>query len=203
MGFPLNHNRRGLAVYLSGEDSEAEVIDRVRRMTGGETPYGLHVIPARGGDLDEIVKTDAEGQNPRLIVIDPARKYFKGDEDGSDAVNDLFNRIDKSADTGEELRGHRGPPFEARRESTHRGRRRRIRAGLRRVGLDRPRVTLGMLRSGERDVIWNYWASGRAASQFQTGHHVRRRAAAAAGRPDVQTYPDRSATGYNQVSAGH
>jgi hypothetical protein len=36
MGFPLNHERRGQAVYLSGEDSEAEVIERVRRMTGGE-----------------------------------------------------------------------------------------------------------------------------------------------------------------------
>ncbi len=200
MGFPLNHNRRGLAVYLSGEDSEAEVIDRVRRMTGGETPYGLHVIPARGGDLDEIVKTMLK-ENPRLIVIDPARKYFKGDEDGSDAVNDLFNRIEPliqekncAVIVAHHLKRGANPRTVADVAEYVRG------SG---VWARSPARDPRDVAERERDVIWNYWASGRAASQFQTGHHVRRRAAAAAGRPDVQTYPDRSATGYNQVSAGH
>jgi AAA domain len=150
MGFPLNHERRGLAVYLSGEDSEAEVIERVRRMTGGETPYGLHVIPARGGDLDEIVE-NMQKENPRLIVIDPARKYFKGDEDGSDAVNDLFNRIEPlvqekncTAIVSHHLKRGADPRTVAAVADYVRG------SG---VWLDRPRVTLGMLRSGDETLF--------------------------------------------------
>jgi hypothetical protein len=150
MGFPLNHERRGLAIYLSGEDSEAEVIERVRRMTGGETPYGLHVIPARGGDLDEIVE-NMQKENPRLFIVDPARKYFKGDEDGSDAASDLFNRIEPlvqskncAAIVSHHLKRGANPRTVAEVAEYVRG------SG---VWLDRPRVTLGMLRSGDETLF--------------------------------------------------
>src|SRR5262249_37343160 len=72
MGFPLNHDRRGFAVYLAGEDSEAEVIERMELMTGGETPLALHIISA-GADLDDALRR-LEKENIRLVAIDPARK---------------------------------------------------------------------------------------------------------------------------------
>jgi AAA domain len=78
MGFPIDHSRRGLVVFFAGEDSEAEVVERVKRMTGGEdTPYGLMIVPAGSGDLDQTLG-NLERENVRMIIIDPARKILCG-----------------------------------------------------------------------------------------------------------------------------
>jgi hypothetical protein len=145
MGFPLNHDRRGFAVYLAGEDSEAEVIERTKLMTGGEIPLGLHIISA-GADLDDTLQR-LQKENIRLLVIDPARKFFKGDEDGSDQVNELFNRIEPLAKKkncaiilSHHLKRGSHPRSVAEVGECVRG------SG---VWLDRPRVTLGMVRLGD------------------------------------------------------
>src|SRR5665213_4442992 len=64
-------------------------------MTGGETPWLLHSIPATGSDIDSVlaaltVKVD-------VLAVDPARKFFRGDEDGSDAVSDFFTKLETFA----------------------------------------------------------------------------------------------------------
>jgi AAA domain len=145
LGFPINHDRRGFAVYICGEDSPGEVLDRVRRMTGGETPFGLNIIPAFGTDLDNILK-QLESENVRLLAVDPARKFFKGDEDSSDQVSDFFNRIEsltakKNCATiaTHHLKRESHPGTVA--EVAH-----RVRGSG--VWLERPRVVLGMVRTG-------------------------------------------------------
>jgi hypothetical protein len=146
MGFPIDHSRRGLVVFFAGEDSEAEVIDRVKRMTGDdETPHGLMIVPAGSGDLDEILG-NLKRENVRLIIVDPARKYFVGDEDGSDPVSGFFNRIEPIARekncalvVAHHLKRHADPKTVSEIAEYVRG------SG---VWLDRPRVTIGMLRRG-------------------------------------------------------
>jgi hypothetical protein len=146
MGFPIDHSRRGLVVFFAGEDSEAEVVERVKRMTGGEdTPYGLMIVPAGSGDLDQTLG-NLERENVRMIIIDPARKYFVGDEDGSDQVSDLFNRIEPIARkkncaviVAHHLKRHADPKTVSEIAEYVRG------SG---VWLDRPRATMGMLRRG-------------------------------------------------------
>jgi hypothetical protein len=151
LGFPINHDRRGFAVYVCGEDSPGEVLDRVRRMTGGETPFGLNIIPALGTDLDDILK-QLDSEKIRLLAIDPARKFFTGDEDSSDQVSGFFNRIEsltakKNCATiaTHHLKRESNPGTVAEVANRVRG------SG---VWLERPRVVLGMIRTatGETQV---------------------------------------------------
>jgi AAA domain len=145
-GFPICHDRRGFAVYICGEDSPAEVLSRVRRMTGGgETPFGLNIVPARGTDLDNILK-QLDRENVRLLAIDPARKFFNGDEDSSDLVSGLFNRIEALAakkNCATVLTHHlkRGSMARTVAEVGE-----QVRGSG--VWLERPRVVLGMARPG-------------------------------------------------------
>jgi hypothetical protein len=151
MGFPLDHTRRGLVIFFAGEDPEAEVLDRVRRMTHGEdTPYGLMIVAAGSGDLDQIL-ANLERENPRLIVIGPARKYFQGDEDGSDAVSGFFNRVEPIARkkncavvVAHHVKRHAEPRTVAEIADHVRG------SG---AWLDRPRVTMGMVRNGNETLF--------------------------------------------------
>ena len=85
------------------------------------------------------------------MIVDPARKYFKGDEDGSDAVNELFNRIEPliqakncAAIVAHHLKRGANPRTVAEVADYVRG------SG---VWLDRPRVTLGMLRSRDETLF--------------------------------------------------
>jgi hypothetical protein len=86
--------RGGYAVYLAGEDTPQETLARVRQMTGGDMPYTLWIEGS--SDLETILEK-LRGENIALLVVDPARKYFQGDEDGSDAVSALFTRLEDFA----------------------------------------------------------------------------------------------------------
>jgi hypothetical protein len=92
-GFPLN-SAKGIAVYLSGEDHETETFSRIVKMTGGSPPFTLWI--EGGSDLDAILE-DLQGQRVALLVVDPARKYYVGDEDGSDAASGFFTKLEDFA----------------------------------------------------------------------------------------------------------
>ncbi len=148
LGFPVDAGRGGFAVYMFGEDSAGEVIDRVRRMAGGETPFLLQTVPAVGGacDIDKAL-ADMRKQKVALLIVDPARKFFRGDEDGSDAVSDFFTKLEtfaKDKDCAVVVLHHlkRGAPPRTLAD---------VAAAVRGTGvfLDRPRVTLAALRAGE------------------------------------------------------
>jgi hypothetical protein len=93
LGFPLDTSGGGFAVYLFGEDTPEEVMGRTKLMTGGETPWLLYTIPADGTEIDGLL-SKLEKEKVALLVVDPARKFFRGDEDGSDAVNDFFTKLE-------------------------------------------------------------------------------------------------------------
>jgi AAA domain len=95
LGFPLKSNG-GLVVYLYGEDSQEDVEERVRAMNGGRSPLTLRLMRYDGRKIEAIVK-ELGNLKVDLIVIDPARKFYEGDEDGSDAVSSFFTKIENLA----------------------------------------------------------------------------------------------------------
>src|SRR5262249_46058515 len=144
LGFPLKAGR-GFAVYLFGEGSREDAEERVRTMNGGELPLLLNLVPYDGTEIDEILKSLSD-VNVELHIVDPARKFYKGDEDGSDAVSEFFTKLEE---------------FERRKQAavvvTHHLKREaapktihdvpRCMRGSQ-VFLDRPRVVLAMRRAG-------------------------------------------------------
>jgi AAA domain-containing protein len=94
-GFPLKSGH-GFAVYLFGEGSREDAEERVRTMNGGELPLLLNLVPYDGTDIDAILKSLSD-INIELLIVDPARKFYKGDEDGSDAVSEFFTKLEEFA----------------------------------------------------------------------------------------------------------
>jgi hypothetical protein len=92
-GLPLKAGC-GFAVYLFGEGSREDAEERVRTMNGGELPLLLNLVPYDGTEIDEILKS-LSGVNVELLIVDPARKFYKGDEDGSDAVSEFFTKLEE------------------------------------------------------------------------------------------------------------
>jgi hypothetical protein len=95
LGFPLKPNG-GLCVYLFGEDSPENVEGRIRAMNGGRMPITLRPMPYDGREIKTIVK-ELGNLKIDLIIIDPARKFYEGDEDGSDAVSSFFTKVENIA----------------------------------------------------------------------------------------------------------
>ncbi len=92
-GFPLKAGL-GFAVYLFGEGSREDAEERVRTMNGGGLPMLLNLVPYDRTEIDEILKSLSD-VNIELLIVDPARKFYKGDEDGSDAVSEFFTKLEE------------------------------------------------------------------------------------------------------------
>jgi hypothetical protein len=137
---------RGLVVMLYGEDSPAEMKRRVGLLCDKYPPPLLRLVRYNGQPIKELL---AEFKNAKvdLLIIDPARKFVEGDEDGSDAVNKFFIDID---------------PFLAKTKAAivmaHHCRRGATPRNVNEVPdhmrgsqvfLDRPRVVLAMHRGGD------------------------------------------------------
>jgi hypothetical protein len=143
-GFPLKAGC-GFAVYLFGEGSREDAEERVRTMNGGALPLLLNLVPYDGTEIDEILKS-LSGVNVELLIVDPARKFYKGDEDGSDAVSEFFTKLEEFG-----RRKHAAVVVthhlkrEAAPKSIH-----DVPRCMRgsQVFLDRPRVVLAMRRAG-------------------------------------------------------
>jgi AAA domain len=144
MGFPLNTSKGGFVVYLLGEDTVEEAVNRIKLMTGGDLPYLLWIITADGAKIDDRLSKLKERVS--LLIVDPARKFFQGDEDGSDAVSGLFTTLETFARSKgcavvvtHHLKKNATPRNISDVAKYYRG------SG---VFLDRPRVTLAMHRAG-------------------------------------------------------
>jgi AAA domain len=97
LGFPLSV-KSGLVVFLYGEDSEEEVVKRVRAMNG-EKPMLLRLMRYDEGEgvmIEDIIKNLAD-EDVDLMIIDPVRKFYAGHEDSSDPVSAFFSKIEKFA----------------------------------------------------------------------------------------------------------
>jgi hypothetical protein len=147
IGFPLDKdNLAGFAIYLLGEDSPGTATKRTELMTGGKTPLFLHIIPADGTEIDTILSR-LEKQKVALLVVDPARKFYKGDEDSSDAVSEFFTKLETFARTKDcavvvphHLKRNAQPKNISEVAVAYRGSS---------VFLDRPRATLAVIRRNE------------------------------------------------------
>jgi hypothetical protein len=141
-GFALNPVN-GIVVYLSGEDTKEETFSRVMRMTGGSPPYTLWIEDSSG--IDAILKS-LRGQKVALLAVDPARKYYVGDEDSSDAASGFFTKLENFAhEAGAAVVVSHHLKKGAHPKNVH-----DVANYIRGSGvfLDRPRVILAMHRTG-------------------------------------------------------
>jgi AAA domain len=144
LGFPLKSGH-GFAVYLFGEGSQEDAEERVRTMNGGELPLLLNLVPYDGTEIDEILNS-LSGVKIELLIVDPARKFYKGDEDGSDAVSEFFTKLEEF---GRRKHAALVVTHHLKREAapkTIHDVPRCMRGSQ--VFLDRPRVVLAMRRAG-------------------------------------------------------
>jgi hypothetical protein len=140
---------RGLVIMLYGEDSPAEMKRRVELLAEYKYDLGspplLRLVRYNGQPIKELL-AEFKDAKVDLLIIDPARKFFEGDEDGSDAVNKFFRDLD--------------PFLEAKKAAIVAAHHCRRGAAPRNVNevpdhmrgsqvfLDRPRVVLAMHRAG-------------------------------------------------------
>lgn len=151
LGFPLNADLSGFAVYLLGEDALGEAAHRIQRMTGQPgLPILLNVIPPDQTEIDELLSRLAS-QKIALLVVDPCRKYHHGNEDSSDTISELFTKLETFARAKNcavlvlhHLKRNAHPRNVADLATLYRGSS---------VHVDRPRVVLGLRHSkGETEL---------------------------------------------------
>ena len=167
-GFPLKAGR-GFAVYLFGEGSREDAEERVRTMNGGELPLLLNLVPYDGTEIDEILKSLSD-VNVELLIVDPARKFYKGDEDGSDAVSEFFTKLEEFARRKQaavvvthHLKREAAPKSIHDVPRCMRGSQ---------VFLDRPRVVLAMRRAGTETQFGIPAPDGQPLHNFRASLHV-------------------------------
>jgi AAA domain len=96
LGFPLTPKLSGFVYYLYGEDAAEDIKSRVRAMNDGRMPLMLKLIRYNGKLIKDVVK-EIGNDKVDLVVVDPARKFYKGDEDSSDPVSAFFTEIENLA----------------------------------------------------------------------------------------------------------
>jgi hypothetical protein len=147
LGQPISKSDDGVAVLLTGEDTDEIVNERRALLDPDDEVANLVVYALDGRPLADLCKEIARIPNLTLLVADPARRYLQGDEDGSDAVNQFFGQLDELTQQKKcatlvvhHLKKDAQPKSLAQVGQAIRG------SG---VFLDRPRVVLGMYRQGD------------------------------------------------------
>jgi hypothetical protein len=152
LGQPLNStDSNGVAVLLTGEDTDAVINSRLEHLDPADCAARLVVYALDGRPLVEIADEIARMPKVSLVIVDPARRYIQGDEDGSGNVNDFFATLESIVhQTGaavvvvHHLTKNAAPSTLQQVRESVRG------SG---VFLDRPRVILGCFRRGETTVV--------------------------------------------------
>jgi hypothetical protein len=144
---PISKPDDGLVVLLTGEDTDEIVNERRALLDPDDEVANLVVYALDGRPLADLCKEIARVPNLTLLVVDPARRYLQGDEDGSDAVNQFFGQLDELTRQKKcatlvvhHLKKDAQPKSLAQVGQAIRG------SG---VFLDRPRVVLGMYRQDD------------------------------------------------------
>lgn len=148
-GFDIPANAcTGIALLFCGEDSEAVIEDRLGRM--GPVPNDLVWYGNATDDLAKELDGLADA-HVSLVVVDPSRKYYAGDEDGSDQPNTFMTMLERFAAKKNcpvvfSHHPKKGPPpatlLDVARSARGSG-----------IWLDRPRVILAMLRRADETLL--------------------------------------------------
>lgn len=146
-----NVDADGVAVLLTGEDPESLVNERLERLDPNDNAGKLVVYALNGRPLADICEDIARMPKVSLVVVDPARRYLAGDEDGSDNVNSFFSTL-------EELARRTGAAVLVIHHLVKNAQPRTlqdVRTLVRGSGvwLDRPRVVLGVYRRGDVTMV--------------------------------------------------
>jgi hypothetical protein len=141
----------GLAVLLSGEDSIGIVNERLAALDPEDAADRLVVYAMDNRPFSDICESLLAIPKLDLLIVDPARRYLVGDEDGSDTVNTFFSQLEDVArrkNSGVLVAHHLTK--NVRPQSLQ-----QLREAIRGSSLftDRPRVVLGMLRRSAGTLI--------------------------------------------------
>jgi hypothetical protein len=96
LGFPIDQTimKDRVVVYLYGEESEEEFNRSIfKLLKGGEWPEKLIAIRYEDGTIDDYLKQLAP-YNVGLLIVDPARKFYKGDESSSDIATQFYSLLE-------------------------------------------------------------------------------------------------------------
>jgi hypothetical protein len=161
-GFTLDAGN-GFAVYLFGEDPPEEIQRRVRLLCDGGRPNLLRLVPYNGMAIEDVL-AGLEHTNVSFLGVDPARKFLRGDEDGSEGTSTFFTALEEFA---RRKRAAVVVAHHLKRGSAPRSIH-DIPACMRgsQVFLDRPRVVLALHRSGDETQF------GIAAPNGQPLHNL-------------------------------
>jgi archaellum biogenesis ATPase FlaH len=144
-------NATGLAVILSGEDSDGIINARLIALDPADTAARLVTYALDARTLPELAEALAKVPDLSLVIIDPARRYLVGDEDGSDSANSFFATLEAlAAKTGAAVVVLHHLTKNAAPTSLQ-----AVRTAVRGSGvwLDRPRVVLGVYRRQDMTMV--------------------------------------------------
>jgi hypothetical protein len=151
LGCKVNTDDDGVVVLLSGEDFGPILNARLEALDPDDITARLIVYPQDGKSLDEVCVGIANLPKLSLLIVDPARRYLEGDEDGSDQVNKFFILLEQLASrTGAAVLccHHLGKNA---KPSSLQGAMEAIRGSS--VWSDRPRVIMGMYRRRKTTMV--------------------------------------------------
>jgi hypothetical protein len=157
----------GLAFLVCGEDNEHVFFERLSRMDGAGQASKLYALLGDPRPLAEIVAEIDRMPAVSLVVIDPARKYLIGDEDGSAAVDTFYSSLEALAQRKNcavvvihhpKKSGAFGSLAEVLQAARGSG-----------VFLDRPRVLIAMMRRGAYTVIGIPLVNGQPQHNLMPG----------------------------------
>jgi hypothetical protein len=163
-------NRYGLAVILTGEDTDAVINTRLERLDPDDEAKRIVVYALDGRPLKEIADEIARIPFLSLVVVDPARRYIEGDEDGSGSVSEFFAILESLVQRATVIVVHHLTKNAA--PSTLQQVRETVRGSG--VFLDRPRVVLGCFRRGETTVLGRIKSNLPPEFPIKTAVHLRR-----------------------------
>lgn len=152
LGQPIDPGaKKGITVILTGEDTDAVVNMRLERLDPEDEAARIVIYALDSRPLKEIAEEIGRMPDLSLLVVDPARRYIEGDEDGSGNVSDFFATLEAVVQrTGatvivvHHLTKNSTPSSLQQVRETVRG------SG---VFLDRPRVVLGCFRRDGVTVV--------------------------------------------------
>jgi hypothetical protein len=180
-------NRYGLAVILTGEDTDAVINSRLERLDPDDEARRIVVYALDGRPLTEIADEIARIPFLSLVVVDPARRYIEGDEDGSGHVSEFFaileslvQRTCATVIVVHHLTKNAAPSTLQQVRETVRG------SG---VFLDRPRVVLGCFRRGETTVLGRIKSNLPPEFPIKTAFHLHRDPATLRHVPQTSAEP--------------
>ena len=139
---------KGWSILLCGEDPLEFIDERLWRIG-----YEAKNLNRRGNEEVDLADTLEyfEGAKVSLLVVDPSRKFYQGDEDGSDAPSQFFSLLERFAaekDCAVVVTHHLKKDARAKSLAD-------VANGIRGSGvfLDRPRMILALANLGRESVF--------------------------------------------------